>query len=82
MHGIFLRVKTRINWISEKILLKLEGQKLYLSKSRILLGQARDEWTMGEIIWLDVLKMRTLGYPYNEDILILRIPGCPYFKDV
>ena len=63
MHGIFLRVKTRINWISEKILLKLEGQKLYLSKSRILLGQARDEWTMGEIIWLDVLKMGTLGYP-------------------
>ena len=34
---------------------------------------------MGEIIWLDVLKMRTLGYPFNEDVLIMRTPGCPYY---
>ena len=32
---------------------------------------------MAEIIWLDVLKMGTLGYPQNKDVHIMRTPGCP-----
>ena len=38
--------------------------------------------SLGEIIWLDVLKMRTHGCPNNEDVLIFRTPECPYFEDV
>ena len=40
---------------------------------------ANNDWLqfgqiMGEIIWLDVLKMGTLRCPYNEDVLIIKTP--------
>ena len=38
---------------------------------------------MGEIIWLDVLIIRIPRCPYNKDgVLKMRTPRCPYNEDV
>ena len=42
----------------------------------IIRTSSSDEWH------LDVLKMGTLRCPYNEDVLIIKTPKCPHFKDV
>ena len=52
---------------------------MYLNPQAKLLIEKSTVETMGEIIWLDVLIIRTPRCLYFKDsVLILRTPRCPY----